>query len=306
MANGDGSSIHVDLGRVPTDALVDAQCLCGKCLVSLHKVEVFVLPPGLTQGCLHCRNGAGAHDLRVHPSRGEAHHGGQRGQPRRLGRLLRHQQHHSRPVVDSRSCASCHGAVLLKRGLQLGHPSAGGVLFDVLVGLKGALLHWDGYDLGLELPLGLSRGSLRLRLHRKLILGRPVNPKLLRHVFRCDTHVVVVKSAPKPVLDHRVLRGPGAHLLPLPGVGEHVGGQGHGLLAAADHHRGIPTLDRLGSQMQRLQPAATDLVYCHCRGGHGEARGQGGLPRWVLPGPSGQDLAQDDLIHLLWLQLRVR
>lgn len=89
-----------------------------------------------------------------------------------------------------------------------------------------------------------------------------------------------------------------AHAQARTSPGHDVGGQAHVLHAAGDDDFGVAAANRLGSQVQRLEPGAADLVEGHCRHGVWQAGIDRGLAGGVLPGAGSQHLAKNHLIDL--------
>jgi hypothetical protein len=75
-------------------------------------------------------------------------------------------------------------------------------------------------------------------------------------------------------------------------------GEAHILLAAGDDDVGVAGLDLLSAESDCAKSGAANLV--HAPGGRldGDASGDGGLPRWVLPLASGQNLTHDHFIDI--------
>jgi hypothetical protein len=76
---------------------------------------------------------------------------------------------------------------------------------------------------------------------------------------------------------------------------------GHAFLAAGHHDLGVAGGDLLRRQRHRPQAGAAELVDAEGRPLHRDAGRHRRLPRRVLPRAGGEDLAQDDLVHLLRL-----
>ena len=87
----------------------------------------------------------------------------------------------------------------------------------------------------------------------------------------------------------------------LPGTGQHVRCAGHGLLAAGDHHRGVPAADHPGGVDHGGEAREADLVDGHRRHVPADAGADGALARRVLARPGLQDLADDHAVHLVGL-----
>ena len=86
------------------------------------------------------------------------------------------------------------------------------------------------------------------------------------------------------------------------GAGDDVGGLAHGFGAAGDDHIGITGLDGLGGQSYAFQTGTADFI----DGGGGDFLGDPGvdghLAGHVLAKSRGQNIAEDDFIHLGWVQ----
>ena len=77
----------------------------------------------------------------------------------------------------------------------------------------------------------------------------------------------------------------------------------HAFLAAGDDDVAVAVADRLVAERHRAQPRAAQLVDPVGRRLIGDAGGDRGLARRVLPFAGGEDLAHDDLRHLARLDL---
>ena len=122
---------------------------------------------------------------------------------------------------------------------------------------------------------------------------------LLDNVLGSDTHVVIVESIPQAIVHHGVDHAPVTHALAVAAVGQHVGGLAHAFLAAGNHHFSVATLDALHGHMNCLQAGATHLVDGDGRYRTGQAGVDGRLAGRVLPATGGENLAENDLTHLL-------
>src|SRR5262245_8725815 len=62
MAEGNGAAVHVDLGGIPAEVLVDGAGLGGERLVGFHQVEIVDLPAALLEPAAQGRNRPRAND----------------------------------------------------------------------------------------------------------------------------------------------------------------------------------------------------------------------------------------------------
>ena len=176
------------------------------------------------------------------------------------------------------------------------------VVLDHHVALAGR--DRDRHDLVLEAAGLLGRLGLVLGGHRELVLLLAGDLPFLGDVLGGRAHVVAVEGVPQAVLDHRVDELHVAHL----GAGAHVGGVGrerHRFLAARHddvRHR------RWRSAACRSRPSRSPEPQTWFRPqavfSFGIARRHRRLPGRVLPLRGGEDLAEDDLVHLGGVDLR--
>ena len=154
-----------------------------------------------------------------------------------------------------------------------------------------------GDDLFLEPPGLLGRAGLQLRIEGKLVLLVAGDLELGRHVLRGDAHMVALEGVPKPVPQHGVDELHRAHLYAVAQMGRMRGGA-HALHAAGRDDIAFAGADLLSRQRHRAQAGAAELV--DAEGGLvvRHAGGAGGLTRRVLTLAGGQDLAEDQLVHL--------
>ena len=124
----------------------------------------------------------------------------------------------------------------------------------------------------------------------------------LRDVLGGVAHVVAVEGIPQPVPDHRVDHLGIAHLDAVAQM-DAVRRLAHALLPAGDDDLGIAVADRLIAERHGAQPRAAELVDAVGGRLEGDAGGDRRLPRRVLAFAGGEDLAHDDLRHLLRLDL---
>ena len=127
--------------------------------------------------------------------------------------------------------------------------------------------------------------------------------EFLGHILGRGAHVIAVEGIHQPVLQHGVDQREIAHLL----AGAQLLGMrglGHALLAAGDHDAGIAAGDLLRRQRHGAQARAAKLV--DAKGGVFDRNAgiDAGLAGRVLPRAGGENLAHDDLIHLLTLHAR--
>jgi hypothetical protein len=172
---------------------------------------------------------------------------------------------------------------------------------DVLVGIDHHVAlagrDRDRHDLVLEAAGLLGRLGLVLGGHREAVLLLPGDLPFLGDVLGGRAHVVAVEGVPQAVLDHRVDELHVAHLGAAAHMGR-VGGERHRFLAARHDDAGIAVGDLLHRDRDGAQPRAADLV--EAPGGLvvRDPRVDRRLPGRVLPLRGGEDLAEDDLVHL--------
>ncbi len=296
VAQGDGTAIDVDLVHVPLQLPGHGQRLGGKGFVGFNQVQLLQGPAGLVQAAAGGRDRADAHDGRVDPGVGVGTDFRQHWQAQGLGFFSAHQQHRRRTVIERRSVASGDAAVLLEGGLEFTQGFGGGAGPWLFVGGKGqrialALGNQDRRDLiGEATTFNRGHGFL-LGRGGKGILFLATDAVLVHQVFGCDAHVVIVEGVPQTIGDHAVDHLCMAHAQARACGRQHVGGQAHVFHAAGNDDVGIAAADRLGTEVQRLEARATDLVQGHrgyCMGQPGQNRR---LARRVLPGACGQYLA---------------
>src|SRR2546421_873988 len=85
VADGDRAPVHVRLGAVETQFLLDSEILRGERLVHLHQVHLLELHPRLLERLAGGGRRADAHKLGLHPRHGPSHDPAQRLQAVRLG-----------------------------------------------------------------------------------------------------------------------------------------------------------------------------------------------------------------------------
>ena len=114
--------------------------------------------------------------------------------------------------------------------------------------------------------------------------------------FVGNAHVKVVDDVPQTVVDHGILKLPRTHAVAETGLFQVVGRPAHALHAAGHHHLGIPHLDGLGRQHDRLQGRPADLVDRDGLDLPGHAGLDRGLLGRVLAVAAGQHLAHDHFV----------
>ena len=301
MADGDRAAVHVDLGRIPAEALVDRAGLCGEGFIGFDEIEVLHGPAGLLERLAGCRNGARAHDRGIDTGVRPRDDARERLDAALVGFLERHEHHRRRAVVDAGGVRRGNRAFLVEGRTQLRDGLERDAVLDVLVigNDHVALARLDRHrnDLVLEAARLPRRLGLVLRSNRELVLLVSADLPLARVVLGGRAHVIAVEGIPQAVLDHRVDHLGVAHLHTVAQVHD-VRRLAHALLAAGDDDRRRAFLDLLGAERDRAQARAAELV--HAPGGRvdRDAGRNGRLAGRVLAGAGREDLAHDDFGHV--------
>ena len=155
----------------------------------------------------------------------------------------------------------------------------------------------------LNRPSFCAASALDLRGRRKVVLLIAGDLPALRNILGGVAHVVAVERIPQPVADHRVDEFGIAHLDAVAQM-DAVRRLAHALLPAGDDDLGIAVADRLITERHGAQPRAAKLIDAIGGDFEGHPRRDRRLPSRVLPLAGGEDLAHDDLRHLLRLDMR--
>src|SRR6476646_7254139 len=301
MTDRDRAAVDVDLRRIPAEVLVDGASLRCERLVRFDQIEIADVPARLLERCTRSRDRPGPHDCGVDARMGPGHDPCER-RLAALGRLARRHQHDGGSAIIDPGCVGRgDGAVLAERRPQLADPIERGPVLGILVGVDDhvalAGLHRDRGDLILEFSRLLRRLGLVLRPDRKLVLLRPGDLPLARHVLGGVAHVVAVEGIPETVLDHGIDHLEIAHL--------HAAAQmravrrlAHGFLAAGHHDLGIAVEDGLVAERHRAQAGTAELVDAPGRALDRDSRRDRSLAGRVLALTGGENLTQNDLGHL--------
>src|SRR5690606_9179556 len=102
VADGDSTAIHVDLGRVDGQFLVDGTGLRGKSFVEFEQVDVGSAPTGALQRLARGRHRAHAHGGRVQAGGGIGGNARQRLEAQGGGLLGAHHHHGGGAIVQAR------------------------------------------------------------------------------------------------------------------------------------------------------------------------------------------------------------
>ena len=219
MAQRDGPAVGVDARRVKVQRAGDGEGLGGKGLVRFDQVEILRLQPQLPAQGLHGRDRAEAHDFRVHPGQRIAHH------PCPAALVTARQDQRRPAVIDARSVARRHRAVLLEDGLETGQRLKARGL-GVFIGVEDrgtfATPDLDRDDLVLEAPFGKRPGGAGLAFQRKGVLIGAGDAMGCGDVFRRHAHVASAEGAGQRAR-HHVERPGVAHLLAKARGGQDVG-----------------------------------------------------------------------------------
>ena len=169
----------------------------------------------------------------------------------------------------------------------------------VFVDQLDRVLAWrrHGDNLPTEFLRLAGRFGLGLRSQRKLILFAARN--LIAFCKRLDRHphVHAMESVDEPVNEHGVRRIYVSHSHPGALPVEQMRRLRHTVLPAGDDNFGVATANRLSREMNRSLAGAAYLIDCQRRNRHGKAGLQSRLPRRILSGAAGENLAENDLGH---------
>src|SRR2546430_3257057 len=236
VANRDGTAVHVGLGAVEPQLLLDGEVLRRKRLVHLDEIELLELHAGLLE-CLAGRGRrADAHILGLDPRHRPRYQPAQGLQAVRRGEILAREHGGRRAVHDPGRVAGGHEPVLVEVRLQSEQYLERGVRPHVLVlaVLDGLPLLLDGdRDHFILEHAGVPRllGAL-LRGERDLVhflAGELVAlGQVLRRLGHGESALRVLARLPQEVFE-----GSGGPAPPTPpGPPHHARGPGHGLPAA--------------------------------------------------------------------------
>mmetsp|Transcript_26869 Transcript_26869/g.48588 ORF Transcript_26869/g.48588 Transcript_26869/m.48588 type:complete len:355 (-) Transcript_26869:254-1318(-) len=296
MADGDGATVHVDDGGVPTHVLVHGAGLGGEGLICLDKVEVFGLPARFFQCFAAGIDRADAHDRRVKAHSGVACDARQRLDPTFLGVVGRHHQRRSGTVVQTRGVGSSDRAVFGEGGAHFCHRLKVGTVADVFVGIDHdvalAGFHGERGDFVGEFAGFLRRFGFVLAGHGQFVLHFAGDLPLVGNILCRLAHVVAVERIPQTVADHGVDIFQIAHFV----TGAErcgMGAEGHVFLAAADNDVRVTQLDVLRGKGHGAQAGAADLIDGPCGGLFGQACVNMCLARGVLPLRRCENLTED-------------
>jgi hypothetical protein len=78
---------------------------------------------------------------------------------------------------------------------------------------------------------------------------------------------------------------------------------GHGLGATCNDDIGSTSHDGLGTKDDRLRSGSAHFVDSCCNSGLRKTGANGALPGWVLSEIGGQNVSEEDLLDILWLNL---
>ena len=204
MAQGNGATHGVDLGRVQPQGVDDRQRLGGKGLVQLKPVDGVLLQAGMAQRGRNRLDGADAHDVRRHAARGVADKAGEWFEPEALDRTLAGQNQGTCAVRGLRAVARRDRAARREHRAQLGQALDGGVGaralvqahqaagFQHLAGgqVGGAVHHLHRGDLVLELAGRHGCQRALVRGQGKLVLRLPAHLPLGGHFLGGQAHAV--------------------------------------------------------------------------------------------------------------------
>ena len=132
---------------------------------------------------------------------------------------------------------------------------------------------------------------------RSLILLGTLEAALHVALLGQQAHGLAGVGVGEAVVGHGVQQPHGPVLVPGARARQQVRSVGHGLLAAGDHHRGLPQTHQAGGVDDRGKSREADLVDGHGGDVPADARGDRGLARRVLTGAGLDDLAHEHRVH---------
>src|SRR5262245_17635745 len=298
MTERNRPAVDVDLRGIPAEILIDCASLRGKCLISLHEIEVSDVPASFLECRARCRNGPGTHDGRINPRMRPGYDARERHFAELGGLACLHEHDGAGAVVDARGIASSDRAVLGECRPQLGYRLERRSMFGMFVSIDDDIaftrLHSHLHDLVLELSRLLRSFRLVLGGHRELVLLRAGDLPLARDVLGRVAHMIAVESIPKAVLDHGIDHVEVAHFHAATQMGA-VRRLAHGFLPPGDHDFGVAVENGLVPKRDRAQAGPAKLVDAPGRSLHGDTRSDRGLAGRVLALTGRENLTHDDL-----------
>ena len=114
-------------------------------------------------------------------------------------------------------------------------------------------------------------------------------------------HVLLLKSAPEPIVDHGIDELTVPEAVAVAGTWEQVGCSTHVFHTTSNDHLGIAALDQAGCQHYRLQTTSTDLIDGESTDAGWQTSSKGRLTRRILAQSGSNHIAHDALVQPIWL-----
>lgn len=307
MANGNSSSVHVDLGGVQIQQLGVGQTNHREGLVELVKVNVLGLEASSLQSHGDSQSG-GSGELDGFIGSLAPRHNLEQGLETELLDLGgRSKDDSGTSVVDGGGVGGGHATVLLEDGsggLEL-------VLVQVLVllvlgdnntGLASETGQLNGGNLVLELAGGVSSLGLLVRANGKLVLLLSRDGVGLSTDLGGNTHGLAIVGVKQTVSLDTVNERTVAVLVGDTGL-HVVGHVGHGLGTAGNNNVGRAGHDGLGTLDDGLHAGGAYLVDGGGDNGVGQTGLESDLSSGGLANAGREHVTEDDLVNLLGLEV---
>ena len=307
MAEGNGTTVEVDLILADSEKLHVGKSDNTESLVDLESINILLLDTGVLESLRHGERGSGGELGRLVSSLTPTQDLSNGLQAELLELGLGNENDGSSTVGERRGVGSGNSAIL---GLERGSESLGLGLVEVLglvvlvndnIGLASATADLDRSNLLTEPATLLGLLSLLVGSNTVVILGLSVETVLLGAGLAGKTHVLVLVGISETVLQDSVNErlvaelGAGAH------VGKVVGSVGHGLGTTSNDDVGTASHDGLGTENDGLGGGCADLVDGGADDRVGNASTESALAGRVLTKTGREDVAEDDLLDGLGL-----
>ena len=303
MAEGNGTTLRVDLLGGDAELVGAPQALAGESLVDLEDVNVVLGDAGQLEDLGDGLPGANAHEKGRDADDGGGDELAQDGLAELLGGRALHQEDSSSAIADLAGIAGVDGAVLGEGRADLGKGLNSNTLTDTvilvdedLLGLAGlgvGVLGLDGVDLLLEKASLLGRNGLLERSGGEGILLGAGDVAVFGHLLREDTHGnLAVGSLGMALKELRKLADGTRAVL-----------SGHGLNPSTDSDLDHAAADRVGNIDASLQTRRALAVEGVDGSGDGEAGDQGSGTHLGGTTAGGKDGADNDIFDELGLDL---